>query len=143
MGQRPETLKAARYKAVAETSKQMHRGDTQRQTAKTDLGGVELFLDRTSGPANDLGDSLSKLRGDGSKLEMISNRGVKVWPGGHAETFCSDHWRCRFLAETDGGKVSHPQIISLLKRVADKGFDFIKIENLYNFDGERGYSLDQ
>jgi len=21
----------------------------------------------------------------------MSNRGVKVWPGGHAETFCSDH----------------------------------------------------
>jgi isocitrate dehydrogenase len=67
---------------------------------------------------------------------------VKVWPGGHAETFCSDHWRCRFLA-ADGGGVSHAQIISLLKRVAEAGFDFIKTENLYNFDGERGYSLDQ
>ena len=41
------------------------------------------------------------------------------------------------------GAVSHAQIISLLQRVADAGFDFIKTENLYNFDGERGYSLDQ
>jgi isocitrate dehydrogenase len=102
-----------------------------------------VFLDWTKGTANDLGASLSKLNGDGTKLEMMSNRGVKVWPGGHAETFCSDHWRCRFLAVADAGAVSHSQIISLLKRVADAGFDFIKTENLYNFDGERGYSLDQ
>ncbi len=74
---------------------------------------------------------------------MMSNRGVKVWPDGHAETFCSDHWRCRFMAANDGGAISHAQITSLLNRVAGGGFDFIKTENLYNFDGERGYSLDQ
>lgn len=143
VGQRPETLKAASYKSARETNERAPRAALQRQAAKKDLVGVDVFLDWTKGTANDLGDSLSKLKGDGIKLEMMSNRGVKVWPGGHAETFCSDHWRCRFLAEADGGGVSHPQIISLLKRVADAGFDFIKTENLYNFDGERGYSLDQ
>jgi isocitrate dehydrogenase len=142
VGQRPETLKAASYKAAAETGDQTSRAVGQRQAAKKDLVGIDVFLDWTKGAANDLGDSLSKLNGDGTKLEMMSNRGVKVWPGGHAETFCSDHWRCRFLA-AEGGGVSHSQIISLLKRVADAGFDFIKTENLYNFDGERGYSLDQ
>ncbi|HKP47143.1 MAG TPA: hypothetical protein VJT50_11130, partial [Pyrinomonadaceae bacterium] len=86
---------------------------------------------------------LTKLNGEGVKLEMMSNRGVKVWPGGHAETFCSDHWRCRFLSESAGAIVAHPQIVGLLNRFAGAGFDFIKTENLYNFDGERGYSLDQ
>ncbi|WP_411704838.1 NADP-dependent isocitrate dehydrogenase [Edaphovirga cremea] len=142
VGQKPETLKAASYKAAEERNAEVRRA-TPRQSAKKDLVGVDVFLDWTKGTANDLGDSLSKLSGDGIKLDMMSNRGVKVWPGGHAETFCSDHWRCRFLATTDGDGVSHPQIISLLKRVADAGFDFIKTENLYNFDGERGYSLDQ
>jgi isocitrate dehydrogenase len=74
---------------------------------------------------------------------MMSNRGVKVWPGGHAETFCSDHWRCRFLSGKSDGSLSHDQIVALLNRVASAGFDFIKTENLYNFDGERGFSLDQ
>lgn len=142
VGQKPETLKAASYKAVAATSDKP-RGGRERQAEKKILVGVDVFLDWTKGMANDLGDSLTKLSGDGIKLEMMSNRGVKVWPGGHAETFCSDHWRCRFLAATDGGEVSHPQIISLLTRVADAGFDFIKTENLYTFDGEKGYSLDQ
>ena len=143
VGQKPETLKAASYKAAEETDGTARRAASSQQPAKKDLVGVDVFLDWTKGSANELGDSLSKLSGDGIKLEMMSNRGVKVWPGGHAETFCSDHWRCRFLAATNGDGVSHPQIISLLKRVADAGFDFIKTENLYNFDGERGYSLDQ
>src|SRR4029079_10451326 len=142
VGQKPETLKAASYKTVAETSDKP-RGGRERQAAKKDLVGVDVFLDWTRGTANDLGDSLSKLNGDGIKLEMMSSRGVKVWRGGHAETFCSAHWRCRFIAESDNAMVPHPQIISLLKRVAEAGFDFIKTENLYNFDGERGYSLDQ
>jgi isocitrate dehydrogenase len=102
-----------------------------------------VFLDWTSGSANDLGDGLSKVNGEGVKLTMISNRGVKVWPGGHKETFCSDHWRCRFLPEAEGGKVAHGQIVSLLGRIAGAGYDFIKTEGLYTFDGQRGFSLDQ
>jgi isocitrate dehydrogenase len=143
VGQSPQTLKAAKYKSSEEAPPAANAPEQTRPRAKKDLVGVDVFLDWTKGTANDLCDALSKLNGDGTKLEMMSNRGVKVWPGGHAETFCSDHWRCRFLSDAADGGVSHPQIISLLKRFADAGFDFIKTENLYNFDGERGYSLDQ
>jgi len=143
VGQTPQTLKVRKYKRVEDWDAATEVPASQRQRAKKDLVGVDVFLDWTRGTANELGDALSKLSGDGAKLEMISNRGVKVWPGGHAETFCSDHWRCRFLSNMEGSGVSHPQIISLLQRFADAGFDFIKTENLYNFDGERGYSLDQ
>jgi isocitrate dehydrogenase len=105
---------------------------------------VDVFLDWTQGSANDLGGKLGELSGDGLKLTMISNRGVKVWPEGHAETFCSDHWRCRFRGEGAGDSaVSHAQVISLLNRIAGAGYDFIKTEGLYTFDGERGFSLDQ
>jgi len=143
VGQTPQTLKPAKYKSVEEVAPSALAPERKQTRAKKDLVGVDVFLDWTEGSANELGDALSKLNGDGTKLEMMSNRGVKIWPGGHAETFCSDHWRCRFLSDTAGAAVSHPQIISLLKRFADAGFDFIKTENLYNFDGERGYSLDQ
>ena len=33
------------------------------------------------------------------KLQMITNRGVKVYPNGNPHTFCTDHWRCRFKFE--------------------------------------------
>jgi len=141
LGQRPQVLKAVAYKK-AEPQK-AGGAATGAPMAKKDLVGVDVFLDWTKGSPNDLGADLSKLSGDGVKLTMISNRGVKVWPGGHAETFCSDHWRCRFLPDAEGKTVAHSQVISLLTRVADAGYDFIKTENLYNFDGERGFSLDQ
>jgi isocitrate dehydrogenase len=143
MGQTPQTLKAAKYKSAEEVAPVAAASSSAPARAKKELVGVDVFLDWTKGTANDLGDALGKLSGDGTKLMMMSNRGVKVWPGGHAETFCSDHWRCRFMAADDGGLISHAQINSLLTRVADAGFDYIKTENLYNFDGERGYSLDQ
>lgn len=141
-GQLPQTLKAARYQAASDSAA---KAESALATAaqKKELVGVDVFLDWTKGSANDLGESLSKLGDESLKLEMMSNRGVKVWPGGHAETFCSDHWRCRFLSGKADGALAHDQIVTLLQRVAGAGFDFIKTENLYNFDGERGFSLDQ
>jgi isocitrate dehydrogenase len=105
--------------------------------------GVDVFLDWLKGSPDNLGAALANVAPEGLNLVMISNRGVKVWPGGKSETFCSDQWRCRFMSQNKGANITHQQIIDLLGRVAAAGFDFIKIENLCNFDGERGYSLDQ
>src|SRR5687767_9695929 len=140
LGQTPQILRARKYNKGEQSH---HTFDAGKDVPVKELVGVDVFLDWTRGSANDLGDAVSKFSGDGLKLSMISNRGVKVWPGGHSETFCSDHWRCRFLAASEDGSLSHDQIVALLKRVANAGFDFIKTENLYNFDGERGFSLDQ
>ncbi|MBA3355260.1 MAG: NADP-dependent isocitrate dehydrogenase [Pyrinomonadaceae bacterium] len=140
--QTPQTLKAAKYKPVeGEAAERKQTAGHIR--AQKDLVGVDVFVDWSAASADDLGSALVGLNGDGLKLEMMSNRGVKVWPGGHSETFCSDHWRSRFLSENNGGTVSHSQIVSLLERFTRAGYDFIKTENLYTFDGERGYSLDQ
>lgn len=140
LGQTPQILKARKYSKGDESHVSAIRAKAAPQK---ELIGVDVFLDWTSGSANDLGNALSKVNGEGVKLTMISNRGVKVWPGGHTETFCSDHWRCRFLPEGENGKVAHAQIISLLGRIAGAGYDFIKTEGLYTFDGQRGFSLDQ
>jgi isocitrate dehydrogenase len=142
VGLTPQTLKEAKYKP-AEAEVVEKKQPPAHVRAKKALVGVDVFLDWSAGSANELGTGLIGVNGNGLKLEMMSNRGVKVWPGGHAETFCSDHWRCRFLAENKGGTVAHRQIVSLLERVARAGYDFIKTENLYTFDGELGYSLDQ
>jgi len=143
VGLTPQTLKAAKYNPAEGEATEKKQASAAHVPAKKALVGVDVFLDSSAASANDLGNSLIGVNGNGLKLEMMSNRGVKVWPGGHSETFCSDHWRCRFLSENEGGTVTHPQIVSLLERVALAGYDFIKIENLYTFDGERGYSLDQ
>lgn len=115
---------------------------------KKKLVGVDVFLDWNGENSNGIRDAdqigkiLESLNGDGLQLRVITNRGVKVYPEGLKETFCTDHWRCRFTA-TDEKGATHGQISSLLLRVANAGLDFIKTEHLYYFDEERGFSLAQ
>jgi isocitrate dehydrogenase len=75
-------------------------------------------------------------------LSMITNRGVKVYPDGFPETFCTDHWRCRFKP-TDERLLTKEEIIRLLTHANSIGIDTIKTENLYAFDGKPAYSLGQ
>lgn len=142
VGKLPEQLKPATY-ALSDRVPPV-AGAVIREPARKDTVGVDVFLGwaEAGRDPNVLGERLLPLDGDGLKLNMISNRGLKVWPSGAPETFCVDHWRCRYLA-ADGGNISHGQIVRLLDRMAAAGFDFIKTENLCNFDGQPGYSLGQ
>lgn len=113
------------------------------------LHGVDLFLDwdPSTGSPDELAAKLQAVVSENPDLELrlITNRGVKVWPEGYPETFCTDHWRCRFrprggLAD---GEVSRQSVAKLLTSLVDNGLDVIKSENLYLFDGEKGFSLGQ
>jgi isocitrate dehydrogenase len=57
----------------------------------------------------------------------------------------TDHWRCRYKsAETAGeSPIEHSDIVALLNHIQAAGLDFIKTENLYAFDGVKGYSAGQ
>lgn len=102
---------------------------------------VFLFWDKDNRNSTILGDSLKDISIEGLKLKMISNRGVKVYPGDSSTVFCTDHWRCRF--EFDNHEGTSEDIINLQYKLISKGFDIIKTENLYSFDGVMGYSLAQ
>jgi isocitrate dehydrogenase len=143
LGQPPQILKSVNYQNAPSTAVATKAVVSGRVRSQKVLVGVDVFLDWEKGSASELGAAISSLSDDDLKLILMSNRGVKVWPSGHSETFCSDHWRCRFLSATAGAPVSHDQIVSLLKRIGTAGYDFIQTEHLYTFDGERGYSLAQ
>ncbi|MBI3967037.1 MAG: NADP-dependent isocitrate dehydrogenase [Chloroflexi bacterium] len=138
LGQRPEKLKAVTYAEGAQEPQGSDVISSQPESTK-ELVGVDVFLDWTDGTADQLAASLKKIDGDGLRLQMITNRGVKVWPDGLPETFLTDHWRCRFVS-IGGGTVKHGQIVTLLQRAADAGFDFIQTANLCNFDGQPAFS---
>lgn len=103
--------------------------------------GVDVFLHWRGKSPEVLAHSLQEIDSNGFVLSMITNRGVKVWPNGLAESFCTDHWRCRFMIANGQNEVSHGQINGLLNRLALAGFDFIKIETLCTFNDEPGYSM--
>ncbi len=141
LGQTPETLPAVTYKkdgkGIAVPVAVRHAPKTK-QTV-----GVDLFVHWAGGSPDELAAQLQPLGGNGLKLSMITNRGVKVWPEGLPETFCTDHWRCRFLAEAEGGTVDHRQIAALQQRAAEAAVDFVKTEHLCTFGGQPGFSLGQ
>ncbi len=103
------------------------------------LIGADIFID-WEGLPDDLAQTLEAAAINGLYLKLIANRGVKVWPNGRPDTFCSDHWCLRFIGVND---ISHDVILDQLKAIEKLGIDFIKLENLYSFDGERGYTLAQ
>jgi isocitrate dehydrogenase len=138
LGKLPETLKPVTYSSAPAAALPTWKPGTRAAKATV---GVDVFLDWPHSNPNELGEAIGKLSDEHLKLAMITNRGVKVWPSGAPETFCTDHWRCRFLAQN--GPATHEQIVALLGRVEKAGFDFIKTEHLCTFDGEPGFSLGQ
>ena len=105
------------------------------------LIGIDVFVDSRQSP-DELADRLLKAVGDFPPLVLITNRGVKVWPEGMSETFCTDHWRCRFQL-ADGKTMTHADVAAMLGKLAEAGIDFIKTEHLCTFDGKLGFSLGQ
>jgi isocitrate dehydrogenase len=91
---------------------------------------------------NELAALVEQVNTEGVSLSMITNRGIKVWPDGFEETFCTDHWRCRFKP-SQGTQINKQTIIQLLGNAESKGIDVVKTENLYSFDGKQGFSLGQ
>jgi len=111
----------------------------RRPAARKELVGVDLFVHADLLP-DALATRLLALAAAPLELQMITNRGVKVWPEGHPETFCTDHWRCRFHA---AAPIAPAQLLALYSAAIAEGVDVIKTENLYTFDGQPGYSLGQ
>ncbi len=73
------------------------------------------------------------------KLLMIGNRGVQIWPEGQPETSIIEQWRCRFVHSKEI-PVTMLEIIQLLQGLVQAGFDIVKTENLYTYEGVLGYS---
>ncbi len=129
----------------------IHIPEYNRPQTKKVLVGSDLFIDWQGSNPEEIGTKLDALEGTGLQLKMITNRGVKVYPNGMEETYCTDHWRCRFIsAETDTKTkpvsyqtITHQMIWNTLAKIEEIGLDVIKTENLYEFDGKRGFSLGQ
>jgi isocitrate dehydrogenase len=137
LGQKPNRLKPVSYARRPESAAGVA---TTKVDSAMELKGIDLFVHWPSRNPNALADAVGKLAGDGMTLQVIDNRGVKVWPAGLAETFCTDSFRCRFVAE---GKTDMGKLLDIAQRVACAGIDIAVTQTLRSFDGNIGYSLVQ
>jgi len=147
LGLKPQRLKGISFE---EGNIKMDMPVREQKPVQKTLVGSDIFVDWKGKDANELGELLQKASNGILKLKMITNRGVKVFPFGNPETFCTNHWRCRFVsASIDTSKsanykpIQAESLISLQSSLLSQNIDVIKTENLYHFDGERGFSLGQ
>lgn len=56
-----------------------------------ELKGIDVFVDRSGKNPDVLATLLQEIENVNLTIKMITNRGVKVWPNGFDETFCTDH----------------------------------------------------
>jgi isocitrate dehydrogenase len=136
LGQVPEHLPAVDYQSSRPITVEV----PPRPPAHKVQVGIDVFIHDAGTNPDDLAARLLPLAGD-LRLDMLSNRGQKVWPGGAPETLCTDHWRCRFLARN--GATSAASAVALQGRLVAAGIEPVKTEGLYTFDGEPGFTKGQ
>ncbi len=139
LGKKPNTLKPVSYANGNVLSLPKYQ---RKPARKKELVGVDVFVHWNGTNPEELAKKVKLLNNRAAHLSMITNRGIKVWPDGFSETFCTDHWRCRFKP-ADGKTISKPDIIQLLSQAISYNIDTIKTENLYEFDGNSAFSLGQ
>lgn len=141
LGQKPKHFAAVDYQDRCAPCENKLAITERMMQAKRNLVGVDVFL-CDNGAVEPIAEALQAAAENLFTLKVITNRGVKVWPNGIPETFCTDHWRCRFVA-AENKTIDNKAVVALQQRIIDKGLDVIKTENLYTFDGKLGYSLAQ
>ncbi|RYZ23005.1 MAG: NADP-dependent isocitrate dehydrogenase [Chitinophagaceae bacterium] len=139
LGQSPLRLPAVHYGSESKTIRVALKPQPE---ATKKLEGMDIFLHWKGRNPEELGAKLKEVMVGKIRLKMITNRGTKVWPDGHPETFCTDHWRCRFVC-TDESACDYQAFIHLLQATYRAGFDIIKTENLYSFNDEAAYTAAQ
>jgi isocitrate dehydrogenase len=137
LGEQPSTLAPVRYADAPSITVKV----PTRTRQKKEQVGIDVFLDVPHLTPDELGRRLEPLAAPHFQLDMLSNRGQKVYPDGAPETLCVDAFRCRFLAPS--GTVQASATIELLGRLDAAGFPFIKSEGLFTFDGAPGFSKGQ
>ena len=140
LGKTPKQLPAAVYNKDAKPI--VIPDVAPEKVMQVDLVGIDVFL-TYQGETEALAGKLKGLC-DTMQLQAITNRGVKVWPHGDPKTYCVDHYRCRFVGDEKAMKeVAANDVIALQQKLVDAGYHIAKTENLFNYDGERGYTAGQ
>lgn len=135
LGSKPKKLKPVSYKSEGKL-KALRAKEPTPETRH--CVGVDIFIYSRVAPVT----LQKKLAATPTPLllKLITNRGAKVWPEGQPETFCVDQFRLRYTQKTQGESATCDELHATFKALTDAGFDIIKTENLYLFDGKPGFS---
>ena len=137
LGQKPQHLPAVSYKTAKKITA-LHPSK-ESSSVKRELVGVDVFVHSKDSTESFLKVATARQWAP-LTLQMISNRGVRVWPEGHPETFCVDQWRLRFMRKDKGSAATQAEVLKTVQELQNNGYDITGTENLYHFDGAPAFS---
>ncbi len=141
LGMKPALLKPVQFSDSLANFK-IHV--TKQPPAHKELKGIDIFLHDANRSADELAALINQaFKSEHLSLNMITNRGTKVWPNGFPETFCTDHLRFRFKIKDSESVTTYDELISICNRIHKAGLHIIKTENLYYFNGDAGFTAAQ
>ncbi|MFY7707464.1 MAG: NADP-dependent isocitrate dehydrogenase [Flavobacteriales bacterium] len=143
LGKTPQQLKEVKHDTNAKPSAPFIY--KRKPAADKKMVGIDVFVHWRGTNPDELAAIAEKANDGCLQLAMISNRGIKVWPNGFSETFCTDHWRMRYMCTDEKAHLqfNNKMITRFLDKVSDAGLEFIKTEHLFKFDGVEAFSLGQ
>ncbi len=133
-GELPKKLEPVSYKKTQSNYLKIKEFSKE----KKELVGVDIYIDEVTDNIEHLVQKLKKVEIKKLKFSSLSSRGLNFWPGTKPLSDMSDHWRCRFLSESEN--ITKQDIVNLLSQLIQENTDIIKTENLYNFNGKPGFS---
>ncbi len=89
------------------------------------LHGVDVYLNTPQTP--DLPKQIGPF-----ELNLISNRGTRVYPGPAPDLVLGDCPRCRYLSESE---VTGEQVDELVAHLTGLGWKWVKCQKLFRKDG--------
>ena len=108
------------------------------------LVGVDVTLNWNGNNPSELAEKIKTLVEDsGLGLQMVSVKGLKVWPDNGDLLVNSDEWNLRFVPISQDKVTTHSEIVRLLEVISKANLDFVRINNLYIFNDKLGFSLAQ
>ncbi|MCW2962087.1 MAG: Isocitrate/isopropylmalate dehydrogenase [Thermoleophilia bacterium] len=113
------------------------------EVTKREVVGMDVLIEESHMTAAQVGTAVEDCtQGGPLRLQIISSRGNKVWPGDTDDTEMIDTWRCRFIRRDESVEITDDQIYHLLSCIGAK-FRWANVQKLQVFDGVAGFTKSQ
>jgi isocitrate dehydrogenase len=141
LGEKPLKLPAISYPEIKELTKEYQPNIDNSE--KKQLVGVDVYLDWQGNDLSLLVEQINKEADGELKLQMISSKGLMIWPNNNLTKLDGDYFSLRFVPNNQAKTTTHTEVIYLLNKIQSLGLDFVQTENLYSFGDKIGFSLSQ
>lgn len=141
LGKEPSTLPKYVIKEAKSADKSEAKSLPSTASVAKALIGSDFIIDATDASLSALSAKLEEAHPN-FKLHLISQRGLKVWPGNAQDINNVGLVNCRFIGFEDTG-VTQKMVCDLHGSICTLGLDVTAVHSLYTYDKQMGFTVAQ